>query len=119
MPELISIEEAVRLRRRVSEQQAPPHDRDPATLKTSDGGGNSGGMDQRVTRLETHMEYVQRDLGEIKGDLKAVVARLAEMPTKRDLDTWRWQWIATGLTIVALTVGGITGGLALIAKFAS
>ncbi|MGA0604907.1 hypothetical protein ACO2Q0_02820 [Phenylobacterium sp. VNQ135] len=87
-------------------------------LETSSDGGDSNDMDSRVTRLEAHMEYVRRDLDEIRGDQKAILAKLVELPTKRDLDTWRWQWLATGLAIVALTVGGITGGLALIARFA-
>ena len=94
----------------------PPQWAEP--LRKEPPGDNFDPMEQRVTRLETHMEYVRDDLREIKGDLKTVVERLTELPTKRDLDTWRWQWIAAGLTIVALTVGGITGGLALIARFA-
>jgi hypothetical protein len=58
------------------------------------------------------MEYVRRDLAEIRDSLKL----LPQLATKKDLDTWRWQWIATGVAIVALVVGGITGGLALINK---
>lgn len=86
------------------------------SLKEGGGGGTYDGMDARVTRLETHMEYVQRDLAEIKGDLKTAVSRLSELPTRSDLRTWQWGWIATGVAIIALTVGGITGGLALIAE---
>lgn len=92
---------------------------DGRPLQHGGGGGTSDGMDSRVTKLETHMEYVRDDLREIKGDLKTVVSRLNELPTKKDLDTWRWQWMGIGIAIVALTVGGITGGLALISKFAS
>lgn len=87
-------------------------------LKGGGGGGTLPPMEGRVTALETHMQYVQRDLGEIRGDLKTVIDRLDHLPTKSDLNTWRWQWIAAGLAIIALTVGGITGGLALIARFA-
>lgn len=92
--------------------QSPP-------LKRRGGGGTSDGMNTRITRLETHMEYVQRDLAELKagqGKILGKLDRLTELPTKRDLDTWRWQWIAAGVAIIALTVGGITGGLALIAQ---
>lgn len=88
--------------------------RDGQDLQAGGGGGTSGSMDQRVTRLETHFEYVRKDLDEIKTSLK----KLDDLPTKRDLDSWRWQWLATGIAILALTVGGITGGLALIARFA-
>ena len=81
-------------------------------------GGTSGGMEERVTRLETHMEYVRRDLDSISSKLDKLVDNTAALPTRADLNTWRWQWSATGLAIIALTVGGITGGLALIARFA-
>lgn len=84
-------------------------------LRSAGPGGTLPPVEERVTRLETHFEYVRRDLDEIKDLLKV----LPSLATKRDLDTWRWQWLATGLAIIALTVGGITGGLALIAKFAS
>lgn len=87
------------------------HDR----LKSADGGGTSGGMESRLTRLEVEGEQYRRDIAEIKTSLK----KLDDLPTKKDLDSWRWQWLATGIAILALTVGGITGGLALIAKFAS
>src|SRR3546814_6148993 len=73
------------------------------------GGGASGGMESRVSSLETHMEYVRRDLDELRVGQATIIDRLNHIPTKADLDTWRWQWLATGLAIVALTVGGITG----------
>src|SRR3546814_7058822 len=68
-------------------------------------------MESRVSSLETHMEYVRRDLDELRVGQATIIDRLNHIPTKADLDTWRWQWLATGLAIVALTVGGITGGL--------
>ena len=73
------------------------------------GGGNtgsgdgSGGMENRVTRLETHMEYVRRDLSDMSASLKILPA----LATKKDLDSWRWQWIATGAAIIALILGGM------------
>src|SRR3546814_10195001 len=70
------------------------------------GGGASGGMESRVSSLETHMEYVRRDLDELRVGQATIIDRLNHIPTKADLDTWRWQWLATGLAIVALTVGG-------------
>lgn len=84
-----------------------------ADLKGGGGGGTSGGsMETRVSALETHLGYVREDMEEIRESLKV----LPQLATKRDLDSWRWQWIATGVSIVALTVGGITGGLALIGR---
>ncbi len=87
-------------------------------LRGSDDGGNTPPMSDRVTRLEVQMELMRDDTREIKADLKSAIGYLSVLPTKRDLDTWRWQWIATGAAIIAITVGGITGGLALIARFA-
>lgn len=89
------------------------------SLKHGGGSGTFDGMDGRVSRLEAHMEHIQEDMREVKADLKTAIGYLSVLPNKRDLDTWRWQWLATGVGIVALTIGGITGGLALIAKFAS
>lgn len=90
----------------------------PVPLKQGGGGGTSGGMESRVSALETHMEYLRRDLDDIRVTNAKILERINDLPNKADLNTWRWQWLATGLAIVALTVGGITGGLALIAKFA-
>ena len=80
-------------------------------LKDGDGSGTSGGMDSRVTKLETHMEYVRHDLAEIKSDLKSVTATLATLPTKRDLTANIYAGIAIGLAVMAIVVGGIVGGL--------
>lgn len=90
----------------------------PALLNDGGGGGTSDGMEGRVAKLEAHMEHLQADVAEVKADLKSVLSTLTQLPTKRDLDTWRWQWLAIGIAVIALTVGGITGGLALIARFA-
>lgn len=104
-----------RLLQKAYERQAAEMER----LKSGGGGGTFDGMDGRVSRLEAHMEHVRTDMSEIKLDLKATLSKLNELPTKADLNTWRWQWIATGVAIIALTVGGITGGLALIASYAN
>ena len=75
-------------------------------------------MHGRVSSVETHMEYVRRDLDEIKADsaetntiLRDVVRRLDELPTKRQLDADRLQWTAIGIGAIALIVTGIIGGL--------
>jgi hypothetical protein len=88
-------------------------------LEKGGGPGDSNGMEERVARLETHMEYVRRDLDEIKGDLKGAVARLAELPTKRDLNNYTFAALGLGFAVMAIVIGGIIGGLALIARFAS
>ncbi|SEM55056.1 hypothetical protein SAMN05192583_0593 [Sphingomonas gellani] len=64
------------------------------------------------------MEHVSAALASIDSKLDKVNDKLVQLPTKADLRSWQWQWIATGVGIIALTVGGITGGLSLIAHFA-
>jgi hypothetical protein len=74
-------------------------------------GGTSGGMEDRVTRLETHMEYVRRDLDSISGKLDKLIDRTVDLPTKRDLWAWKWQWTGIMLAAFAVIVGSIIGGL--------
>ncbi|MCB8879628.1 hypothetical protein ACELLULO517_05230 [Acidisoma cellulosilytica] len=88
------------------------------SLVNDAGGGDSGGMESRLTKLETHFEYVQRDLAEIKADQKTIShqligidKKLDRLPTNDDLWSWKIQWIAIGIGAVALIVGGIIGGL--------
>jgi len=68
-------------------------------------------METRVSRLETHMEYVRRDLAEIRDDLKGVLGTLQQLPTKSDLASWKLQWTALVVAAIAIVVGGIIGGL--------
>lgn len=68
-------------------------------------------MESRVTRLEVSMEYLREDMSDVKADLKTVLARLGELPTKADLWAWKWQWTAIGFTTMAIVIGGIIGGL--------
>ncbi len=85
------------------------------------GGSGGGGDDQpssidsRVARLEAFNEVSRDDLREIKGDLKAIIAKLGVFPTKTDLETWKWQWMVTSVVIFAVVVASIIGGLAWLA----
>jgi hypothetical protein len=78
------------------------------------GGGEDGRnlLEARVTALETHHTYLRRDLDNLNKALEV----LPQLATKGDLETWRGQWLLTGIGIVALVVGGVVGGLALINK---
>ena len=47
----------------------------PALPPAVDGGGptdNDGGMEARVAKLEAAMEYVQRDIGELKSEVREI-----------------------------------------------
>ncbi len=69
-------------------------------------------MENRVSKLEAYVETSRDDLREIRTDTKAVIAKLGTIPTKSDLDTWKWQWLAASVAIFAVTIGAIIGGLA-------
>ncbi|MFY0400823.1 hypothetical protein [Brevundimonas naejangsanensis] len=103
---VLNFEEILRSREEASVRLSQP------TLKNGDGDGTSGGMDSRVTKLETQMEFVRDDLREIKGDLKTIIGRLGELPTKRDLTANTLTIVVIGLAVLAITIGGIVGGLA-------
>lgn len=49
------------------------------------------------------MEYVRKDMDEIRDALKV----LPTLATKKDLEGWRWQWVATGAAIIAIILGGM------------
>ena len=88
------------------------HQAESITLQTGGGGGTSEGMEERVAKLETHFGYVRKDLDEIKADQKTIITALSALPTKRDLTTNILVMVAIGLSVLAITVGGIVGGLA-------
>src|SRR3546814_20472995 len=46
------------------------------------GGGASGGMESRVSSLETHMEYVRRDLEELRVGQATIIDRLNHIDRK-------------------------------------
>ncbi len=76
------------------------------------GGGTSDTMDARVTRLEVRMEHVDRTLASIDSKLDKANDRLMQLPTKTELSSWKLQWTALALAVVAVVIGGIIGGLA-------
>ncbi|EQB03889.1 hypothetical protein L286_11025 [Sphingobium sp. HDIP04] len=58
------------------------------------------------------MEHVREDTREIKALLGGISDKLSAMPTKSDLWSWKLQWTAIGIGMVAIIIGGIIGGLA-------
>lgn len=80
-------------------------------LQGGGGGGTSGGVEDRVTRLELQMEQVGKSLNSIDGKLDKVNDRLNLLPTKSELFAWKWQWTALAFAVVAIVIGGIIGGL--------
>ncbi|GAB3054274.1 hypothetical protein [Stenotrophomonas tumulicola] len=86
-------------------------------LDNSGGGGNDGGMEARIAKLETSVEYIQRDVAEIRmsldklntsmgsvqTDTAVIKARLAHTPTTLKM------WAA--LVAVVVPVGAAVVGL--------
>lgn len=94
----------------------PPYigtERAAERAKRSGGGGGSGSgsIDERVSKLEVYVDVSREDLREIRSDLKAIIGKFGTIPTKSDLDTWKWQWLLASVAIFAVIIGSIIGGL--------
>ena len=92
-----------------------------APLNPGGPGGTYGDMESRVTKLETHMEYVRRDLdrlatgqGRIEDVQGQILQKLNLLPTKPDLASWKLGWIGAGIAVFAVVTGSIIGGLAVL-----
>lgn len=85
-----------------------------ARVKSGDGEGTSDGMDQRVTRLETHMEYVRRDLDEIKAGQTALLTAVQDLKSEvistKGSAAGKVTVISTGIAIVAIILGVLAFG---------
>lgn len=81
-------------------------------LETGGGPPHDGGMEVRIAKLEVAVDYIQRDVSEMRaalvklgdssaamqGDMSAIRERMTHMPTKLAM------WAAVGAVVV--TVGG-------------
>lgn len=72
-------------------------------------------MSDRVTRLETHFEYIRRDLHEIKSDQKAMATelhtvnnRMSSLPTKTSLWTMIASVLGISIAIISFFVAALT-----------
>ncbi|MBN5149974.1 hypothetical protein JAK23_10825 [Stenotrophomonas maltophilia] len=52
------------------------NDDNPRLVETGGGPPHDGGMEARVAKLESTLEYVQRDVAEIRADLKKMADQL-------------------------------------------
>jgi hypothetical protein len=99
------------IQRRWFDRQLDTKESEEPILKGGGGGGTYNDMEARVTRLETHMEYVRRDLDELKTGQVEILNLARGLATKHDLWAWKWQWTALAFAVVATVIGGIIGGL--------
>lgn len=80
----------------VAKSAGPPHDPN---------------MEERASVLENEGKHIRKDLDEIRSALGQIASKLSELPTKRDLSSWTWQFVAVGAGVIAIVIGGIIGGL--------
>lgn len=53
----------------------------PAEFDKRGGGGDDGGMEARIAKLEAAQEFIQRDVKELKDDVRAVRADITAIRT--------------------------------------
>lgn len=73
------------------------------TLREGDGGGTSGGMEERVARLEKHMDQLTKDVGDLRVSVATVTENVRHLPTK----PWLFTTLAMMMTALAAIVGVI------------
>jgi hypothetical protein len=70
--------------------------------------------DLRVKMADDRAEFIQRftdNRSQVDQRFTDQGLKLAELPTKADLWSWKLQWTALGVALVAIVIGGIIGGL--------
>lgn len=77
-------------------------------LRSRDGGGTSGGMDERVTRLEEWAKVADSRLGRIDDKLDIVIGRLSALPSRTDLVVYTLTGLGIALAIIAAIIGGLS-----------
>ena len=88
-------------------------------LTASGGGGNGGGMESRITRLETTIEFIRQDSAAIHADLKDMKKLLENTATKDELqkgllgvrETFQWTVaivLGSALAMLGIFIGILT-----------
>lgn len=77
---------------KVDKDGQPPHD---------------GGMEARVAKLEADSEYIKRDIGELKTDVKAMLARLGSIDSTLSGMNEKLDRFPTKLQLALWIIGGL------------
>jgi hypothetical protein len=48
----------------------------PVSIDDSSGGGDDGGMEPRIAKLEAGQEFIQRDIRDLKDDVRAIYGEI-------------------------------------------
>jgi hypothetical protein len=105
-------EDASRSRSVVRDEGAP--------LQNGDGGGTSGGMEARLARLESDMDHVKRDVGELKADVRNLLLGVETVKASNGVIEEKLRHVATVPQMWAAAIGIVSalGGIvALIVRF--
>lgn len=86
---------------RSEEEQAAAEARLHAALKGSGGGGTSDGMDERVTRLEKHVDQIAKDVGDLRVDVATLKENVRHLPTK----PWMFATLSSLLVLSIAIIG--------------
>jgi hypothetical protein len=80
-------------------------------LQTGDGGGNSGGMETRVTRMEEWAKQADARMGRVEDKLDKIIQAIADvrggLPTKTDMRNYLLTGIGIFVGIIALVFTGL------------
>lgn len=87
----------------MSKREIPPLD---PILEESDMAENE--PNERVAKLETHFQYIRRDLDEIRDDQRKILDRTARLPTVGNLWTMIASVAGVAFAIIAIFVGVLT-----------
>lgn len=83
-------------------------------LHEGGGGGTISHMEERVSKLETHFEYVRRDLDALKAGQDAIIGKLdglvSETVATRHAAAGKVTVISTGIAVVAILLGVLAYG---------
>ncbi|WP_416772482.1 hypothetical protein ACMGT0_10445 [Pseudomonas sp. RHF3.3-3] len=66
----------------------------PDSLAKQNAASGGSTLEPRITELETRFEYIHRDLGEVRSDVKSIRARLAYMAGGATLLGTLVAWVA-------------------------
>ena len=98
------------------------NDRDSETVGGREGDGVMTDTErERIAKLEVRADFSDQRLGRIEDKLDRALDKLsmldgsiAALPTRKDLDIWKVQWVAIGVAVVVLVITLAFGGIALL-----
>ncbi|TRW17035.1 hypothetical protein [Glacieibacterium frigidum] len=73
-----------------------------AVLNSDGGGGTYDGMERRVTHLETSLEFIKRDVGELRVDVSGLKVDLARLDERVKNLPGKGFIVSASITIIGL-----------------